>query len=431
MRLLVLDHFYDQDIDALTRALRDDEEIRVLSYQVLRFEALRVFPESVATGLEAFADPANATNRQRYAAVLRELLEDEFTTWPFDAFVAPSDVFFYVRAAPEACHALGVPFLVAQKETTISPHTMREHAERVRRLAPPVADHMTVCSEHHKEFWVRAGADADAITVTGQPRFDLFAQRDIWPTDVGYGDGGPAVLFLSYFVDAYHPTEGTGEPAWARLHRETEEGLWELAREGWRVLIKPHPQQGARELKARLRDAVGPLWEQRVFVVEPTADVRPLVAAADVTVGYQSTAMLEAMLAGRPALYTAWDPETRRLSGELIPFADWADVIDVVTESGALAPTVRARRGWQADAELLGRRREIVEHYLGPVDGGAARRTLDVLRAEVERYAADRSADVQARRLALEHRRPPLRLARRTRTGVRDLRRSVGALLGR
>jgi hypothetical protein len=431
MRLLVLDHFYDQDIDALARALRDDEEIRVVSYELLRFEALRVFPESVASGLEAFADPAQAPNRERYAGVLRELLEDEFTAWPFDAFVAPSDVFFYVRAAPAACHALGAPFLVAQKETTISPHTMREHAERVRRLAPPIADHMTVCSEHHKAFWVRAGADADAITVTGQPRFDLFAQRDVWPPDVGYGAGGPAVLFLSYFVDAYHPTEGAGEPAWARLHRETEEGLWELAREGWRVLIKPHPQQGARELRDRLRQTLGPLWEQRVFVVDPTADVRPLVAAADVTVGFQSTAMLEAMLAGRPTLYTAWDPETRRLSGELIPFAEWGDVIDVVTDAGALAATVRDRRRWQADAATLARRRAIAERYLGPVDGGAARRTLDVIRGEVERHAAARTPEMQARRLALERRRAPLRLGRRTRTGVRDLRRSVGALLGR
>ena len=36
---------------------------------------------------------------------------------------------------------------------------MREHAEVVRRFAPPLADRMTVCSERHKQFWLRAGAD--------------------------------------------------------------------------------------------------------------------------------------------------------------------------------------------------------------------------------------------------------------------------------
>ena len=42
-------------------------------------------------------------------------------------------------------------------------------------------------------------------------------------------------------------------------------------------------------------------------MVDPQADVRPLIVAADVTVGFQSTALLEAMLAGRPVLYTGWD----------------------------------------------------------------------------------------------------------------------------
>jgi hypothetical protein len=432
MRLLVLDHFFDQDIAALRAALTVGEELRVIPYQALRSEALRILPADVATGLEAFAAPEHEQARRRYAAVLREMLEDEYTVWPFDAFVAPSDVFFYVRAAPEASHALGVPFLVAQKETTISPHTMREHSERVRRYAPPIADHMTVCSEHHRDFWLRAGGRPDAITVTGQPRFDYFAHAADHPDDVGRGGGGPAALFLSYFVDAYHPKEGAGEPAWARMHRETEEALITLVAEGWRVLVKPHPQQpDVAELRARLRGAAGAAWEERVFLVDPAADVRPLIAAADVTVGFQSTAMLEGMLAGRPVVYTAWDEEAARLAGELIPFGEWEDVIDVVRDRARLAEVVRSRRGWRCNAATLARRCLIAEHYLGPLDGAAARRTLDVMSHEVQRFASARAPETERRRAALAARRRPLRPGRRVRAARRDLRRRVGALLGR
>ena len=104
---------------------------------------------------------------------------------------------------------------------------------------------MTVCSERHKRFWIRAGgADgADRRHRSAAVRL-LRSVRRNWPVDVPYGGGGPSLLFLSYAVDAYHPGEGAGGAAWSTLHRHTEQGLHELARRGWRVLIKPHPATG-------------------------------------------------------------------------------------------------------------------------------------------------------------------------------------------
>lgn len=431
LRLLVLDHYFAQDIAALRAAAGNDVRLDVMPYDELRHEALRVLPDSVASGLEAFALPELEPDRRRYAAVLAEILEDRFAVRPFDAFVVPSDVFFYVRAAPEACHRLGVPFLCAQKETTISPNTMREHAERVKRFSPPIADHMTVCSEHHKQFWVRTGADPATITVTGQPRFDVLCDAAVRPRDPA---APPTVLFLSYFVDAYHPSEGEGEPAWARMHRETERSLLELAREGWRVQVKPHPQQPIGDLRGRLRDDAGPLWGDRVILVDPVADVRPLLLDADVVVGFQSTAMLEAMVAGRPTLYTAWDAEVRRLSGELIPFAQWGDVIDVVTRADDLADRVRAARGWVCPADQLARRRAIAEELLGPLDGHASQRTLATLREQAQSWARARDTPTERHRAAVaaQRRQRSLRvLKRRSRIVAQSARRRAGALLKR
>ena len=398
-----------------------------MPYGELRYEALRILPAEVGTGLEAFARPELEERRRRYAAVLAEILEDRFAVRPFDAFVVPSDVFFYVRAAPEACHRLGVPFFCAQKETTIAPHTMREHAERVKRYAPPIADHMTVCSEHHRRFWVQAGADPSAITVTGQPRFDVLMDANRWPREAG---SRPSVLFLSYFVDAYHPTEGRGEPAWARLHRETEEGLWDLARDGWRVLIKPHPQQPVGELRHRVRAAVGDMWEERVVLVDALADVRPILLSSDVVVGFQSTAVLEAMIAGRPTLYTGWDEEARRLSSELIPFHEWGEVIDVVTDARALPATAREARGRAVTGDVLARRRAIAADLLGPLDGGASRRTLDRLRECVEEWAGSRGPEAGGRRADLASGGALGTLRRRSRLATRRIRRGIGGVLG-
>lgn len=429
MRLLTLDHYFGQDLEALASAGGDEIRFDIVPFEDLRSEALRVFPIEVATGLEAFARPELEPARRRYGAILREILEDRFTSAPYDAIVMPSDIFFYVRAVPPVAHALGVPFLVVQKETTISELTMREHSQLVKRFAPPLADRMTVCSERHRQFWIRAGAEPDKVVVTGQPRFDIYSKADEPAAGRASGDA-PTVLFLSYAVDAYHPGEGRGTSAWDQLHRQTEEGLHELARRGWRVLVKPHPQQDL-EAVGQWQARAGELWGGRIVLVDPDTDARKLILAADVVVGFQTTALLEAMLAGRPVVYTGWDEQATAMGRDLIPFADWGDVITVQRDRHELADVVASLRNIGYSDAALSRRREIAEHYLGPLDGGASGRTLTVIADEVASWARRRDGQQEELRRRLAARRPPLRLARRGRAGARVARRRLGAMLGR
>jgi hypothetical protein len=430
VRFLVIEHHSAQDIDALRLVAGDQLELDVMPFDLLRSEALRVLPVEVGMGLEVFANPELAGERRRYAAILREMLEDRFSAAPFDAMVLPSDTFFYVRAAPAVAHALGVPFLVAQKETTISGHLMREHALELRRFAPPLADRMAVCSELHKRFWERAGGDADRIEVTGQPRFDFYSEPERWPDNVPFGDNGNTVLFLSYATDAYFPGEKVEGGGWNALRLQTERGLLELARRGWRVLVKPHPQQPLGSLQ-ELRQRAGELWGTRVFLVDAQADVRRLIVATDVIVGFQSTALFEAMLAGRPVVYTGWDETATAFGDELIPFARWEDEIDVVCDAHRFPAAVIAARDRPCDAATLQKRRVLAERYLGPLDGQGAARTLAMLRREAESWAARRGGAERALRARLERRRTPLRLSRRGRAWSRTSRRRVGAMLGR
>jgi hypothetical protein len=430
VRLLVLDHFFSQDIEGLETALGPGDELRRLDYDILRSEALRVFPEEVGGDLDVFARPEYEPQRREWARRLRAILEEEFMRAPYDAFVSPSDIFFYVRAAPEVCHDLGVPFVVVQKETTISGLIM-EFADTVRTYAPPIADHMTVCGERLAEFLVRSGAAPERMSVSGQPRFDFYRHPERWPRSLGYGESGPIALFFSYHVDMHHPTEGQGIPVWQTLHEETEAELWELARRGWRVLVKPHPQQQWQAERRRMRRATGDLLDSRVFLVDPSADARKLIAGSDVVVGFQSTALIEAMLARKPVVYTGWDEEAKGLSSQLIPFAEWPDLVHVVESRDRLIPAVEAARGAVYDADQAARADAIVESYLGRIEGDASERTVAVLREVVAEWERRRTPEVERRRAELAARRPPLRLARRARHGYKRLRIGVGAALGR
>ena len=427
MRLLVFDHFFAQDIEALRAVAGPELEFRVMPYDVVREEALRVFPPGVATGLEAYTKAEYAPYRERWAELLREILEDEFAAWPYDAFISPSDEFFYLREANAALHPLGVPFVVVHKETTRSPNTIAVHAEWVREHAAPIADFMTMCSERHREYSLRTGVLDERIAVTGQPRFDFYARPERWPARPA--GAPPSVLFLSYLAGLYH-VEGE-EPAWAQMHRETEEGLWELARRGWQVVIKPHPQQDFEADRRRIRAEVGDLLDSTVHLTQPTDDMRPLLASADVLVGFQTTGLFEAMAADKPAVYTGWHPDARRLAPEMHPFHEWDDVLEVATEVEDFVPAVERARASQRTPEQRARALAIAEDNLGPVDGHASERTLQVVSEFVASWQAGRTPEQEAHRREVAARRPPLRLGRRARRGVKVARRRLGAALGR
>jgi hypothetical protein len=428
VRLLVLNHFSDWDIDALRRA-GGGFELREVSFRSLQWEALDVLPREVGAGLEPYSRPALESFRRKFAARTVEYLEDQLVEGSFDAFVAPSDSFYYVREMPAACHRLGVPFVVVEKETTLADYTMHKFSRVVRAYAPPIADHRAMCSERQREFWTQAGGDRARMTVTGQPRFDYFALPEEWIHEVPFGPrDAPSVLFLSYMTDAYHPSADTGNPmpAWETLHRQTEEELWQLVERGWRVLVKPHPLQSFGELERRLRRDLSSIIGERVFLIPADRDVRPLLTACDAVVGFQTTALLEAMLARKPIIYTGWDDESRRLQSELIPFWEWTDAIDVAEKPQELVPLVERAAGRPIDGRAQAAREAITREQLGVVDGHAAERALSVIEGEIRRFAATRSADVRARRAVLSARsRPPLRLARRVRRASTAARRRL------
>jgi hypothetical protein len=315
VRVLALDHYFDQDLSALEA--HPGLDVRRFPYQRLRAPALRMLGSQVARGLHAFNDPALAAARRRYAVWLEGEVRRLYLERAFDVIVLPSDTFFYVRALPAAAHRLGLPVVVVQKETTVSEATMSTFSAELASEAPFISDRMAVCSQRQREFWVRAGASGDRIDVTGQPRFDVYASSAIRPASARR-----RVLFLSYALDAYVPGAGRGKGlrTWEPLRDATESVLVECARAGTcDVIVKCHPQQDRREASRHLTGLAG---AGRVSLADPDADTRGLITGADVVVGFQTTALYEAVAARRAVIYAAWGEAYERRRGGLIPFHD-------------------------------------------------------------------------------------------------------------
>jgi hypothetical protein len=379
VRVLALDHFSKQDRDALIDAGGDAFAWRTVPYWRFRNRANEIVPPDVLEGLEPWARPELEPQRRAFATWCRRELGRLYLEWPFDVLLLPSDAFYYVRTLPEACHELGVPAFVAQKETTITDYSLAEHAPEVQAYAPFISDRMTVCSERHKQFWVAAGSDPALIEVTGQPRFDVYART----TDHA-SEQGRTVLFLSYEPDAYLHEAGDRAIGWRDLRDETERVLIDATADDWNVVVKLHPLQDRAAEQAALETKAGrnPL----VTLAAAYADTRELILAADVVVGFQTTALYEAMAAGKPVAYTAWGALYERFAPVLIPFEDRGDLLQVVRSPDEL-------RSWLRDPpsvgpELREQRRAFIEEMLGPFDGRSSDRTLQVIAAEAQRWSA-------------------------------------------
>jgi hypothetical protein len=395
LRVLALDHFFDQDLRAL--AAHPRLNVRRFPYQRLRGPALRMLGTDVATGLDTYNRTDLEPRRRRYTAWLFGEVRRLYLEQAFDVIVLPSDTFFYVRSLPDAAHALDIPVVVVQKETTVSVGTMQVHSADMRAAAPFISDFMTVCSDRHKEFWLRAGAEQSLIQVTGQPRFDMYATQQSRPLTPR-----PRVLLLSYALDAYVPRVGR-QPrpsTWKQLRDDTEAVLLTAARSGaCDVIVKCHPQQNQRAEEARLARDAGTAWGKGFSVAAIDADTRGLIVTADAVVGFQTTALYEAVAARKPVVYAAWGTEYERFRGRLIPFEAAPDGCLRHASSAenlvALLQDMRAQPGPACAAWY--------ETALGRIDGHATERVaarLEAVAAAWPAGAARHDLDLGRRRFA-------------------------------
>ena len=233
---------------------------------------------------------------------------------------------------------------------------------------------MLVSSEHHKAFWVNSGVRPEQITVTGQPRFDIYAQRERSPAPPREV---PTVLFLTYDENAYLPIiDRTGLAPWRRMRDETEAVLLDVARGGTaRVLFKAHPQP-AEDQTEHLAELAG---NPGVEILDPRGDVRHYILDSDIVVGFQTTALLESLAAGKHTVYTWWTNEVERYEGDLIPFHRERGALVVAESPRQLQDAIE--QGVSAAPQDA---RALVTRYLGPIDGKAAERSWN----ELERLVA-------------------------------------------
>lgn len=395
MKILILNHHFFQDINELKHSNSKNHTIKLIQPNYFANHAKKLFPEEVFGGnLMAYHKKEYENSRIAFRKIAFELLYDIFKIYQFDLFIAPSDTFFYIRDVIDACESLGVQFIVVQKELGVSPYLFEKHALELLESFPVKCDFMTTCSDDSKLFWCRAGGKQDKIFVVGQPRFDFYFRK----LSIEESSNSPIkkqnktnVLFLSYDLNAYSATvvDGRLNKPWEKIHNETIEALAEIAAlDNICVYVKPHPQQdmdSLNKIKARVSNLEN-------FVLLPgNTDTRLLILESDIIVGFQTTALLEAMAINKKVIYTFWSEKVEELKNGLLQFHTLANCINIAKSPNDIKYFITNPQyiigGNEINQEQISIRKSEFVSLLGPVDGRSSERTWNIIEKVSESFS--------------------------------------------
>jgi hypothetical protein len=338
-KVLIVNHHFEQDIDAIIEA-NESHAAKVVDHRRLFGISNCFFTREERDGVVPY-DKVNPERKNAYGRIAKRIIALVRQRFPFDVMVLPSDSFFWIREVIFELRAMGIPTVIIDKEGTISPYFFKRHPAEIKEKFPFISDKLMVWSERQKEFWTNSGVDRGIIQVVGQPRSDFFFAKSKWLTreQLGLPHDRKIVLFFTYELDAYIPAQLYGsELNWKEVREGTHRVLNKLsmAFPGVQFLIKAHPQQ--RDISAIIDAFAG--CRKNLTVLTGSQLSNQLLVNADIIVGFQTTALIEAMLLRKPILYTFWSKPVADFAEELIPFHK-SGALDLVASESDLEEKLR------------------------------------------------------------------------------------------
>jgi hypothetical protein len=390
LRLVILNHFYDQDVDAFLRA---DLDCEIWLLDPWMTWGVRDFfrPELDDIHRNYYDPDMQASVRSARRHFVAAAVSHVLTKAKPDAVLATSDVFFWFRPFIEEFQSRGVAVVVQDKEGVLAPGPlMEEHLALVMRNYPPISDRYYFWGDEQRDAWVKAGLDTSRIRVLGQPRSDFFFQPKRFGSkaDMGLPAGKKLLTCFTFDADAYlaYGDGGCnfGKP-WKSMREELHEALKQIAtaRPDVHVAVKCHPQ--SQELDAIRAELSG---ADNLSIHYGAGTAAQLIVHSDVILGFQTTALIEAMLTDKPIVYCGWAARHAEFAAWLLPIGGSGACYLPRSPEELHVLLVRLLDYSHVPKSMLGVRREFVSRYIAGADGNTANRILNDIESTFARRAA-------------------------------------------
>lgn len=249
-------------------------------------------------------EPKRARMRQALETFAVALLQEAQRRMPVDAIVSANIDYWQDEAMKLACRRLGIPFLVLCRENYTIPWTVPWHHDYLKKARFRFGgDGLAVFSQATKDAFTPSFESPDDIWVTGAPRYDR------WLSMAPRPEADKTYISLVTFSDPGYMAANTFLEVAAIFDRVAREAP---ADSGLTWLVKCK-KRGDRD---EVLDRIG-VRQETPLQFEYQTPLFELYPRSRVVVGYNSLALIEAMLTDAPVVVPCWG-ETRTIRTNLL-----------------------------------------------------------------------------------------------------------------
>jgi hypothetical protein len=314
-KILIIDHFFSGEIKAINCVRENfrDMEFLVIPPEPFFSKIIHLFPQEIRIAKVEYNNAKVEKFKDLSQKISTKLFYDIKKFFDFNCIITPSDSFYWLREFIKISQNNNIPTIVADKEGTISPLSFETEPIRIKNFFPPISNYFFVWSQRQKEFWQKAGVPPDKIVITGSMRTDLFVNmRKLPPKNV---------IFFDFDIDAYiniinwNEINYNGDKNWRYLRNSFRNILKILAKKFKNIefILKTHPQQSSYEFDKEIKN----LKNVKIF---QGREISEKLSESYAVVGFQTTALMESVLAKIPTIYMAWGELYKILKSKLLPF---------------------------------------------------------------------------------------------------------------
>ena len=294
----------------------------------------------------------------------------------------------------------GVPFISVHKECLKTPGLEEFFTVKYRQVkAPFQGSKILVYNEVEKRIQTRSGVfDPERIIVTGMPRLDPLYHNSAHQKSVGREK--PIILFLHFGDKAGLPILGSKDLRWFRkLDEEDLERLSveQLCRDCHRAILEIATENPDLEIvvktkgdfisKTNIEKYLGGSGLPGNLKIQHGGDLAPLLFRARVAVGFNSTALLEAMVCGVPVVTPRFNESGEPdLQPYLLDLGSWAEYAGSAREFKQMILDPAQSSVGATGRIDPGSREQALDRWLGNADGQAGRRVRDAVLEEIVQF---------------------------------------------
>ncbi len=404
LRVLALNLNKPGFLEDIEESLLADESFEVLCWPnyALKACASALLAPQLNNKRYASDDARIEVSKRDYRDFLLAMWKHIQSMQPIDAVISANFGYFAQREFGAALKEYGTPLVVLHKENVKSPARVEYWRPIYRTRGAFEGSRILVYNATERDLQADTGvADRDQIEVTGMPRLDRIHR---WRrAHAGRARTGRAqqVLFFSFWrKEKLTATERITEArtriddaegewaglAWTGLCEGTHAAIVELARQRpqTRIVIKTKAHSRRVEDILDILSESGRALPPNLTVVSG-GDPFPLITESDVVIGFNTTALLEALAAGKPVIVPQFaEAEDARMRPLVI---DVGPAVERATSPQELVRLASAHLDATSavPAELPQAALEALTYWVGNDDGQAGARVREAVRAEIMR----------------------------------------------